>query len=96
MKCPKAGCWLQGPLSEAEVANRLGPLFVASPRFGLVQSDKTRPIDDMSVSLTNSAFAAKYKLDLDGVDSISVLCRTAVEAVQEDRQVIFELADGSQ
>lgn len=88
--------WLEGPLSEAQVTSRLGPLFVASPRFGLVQSDKIRPIDDMSVSLVNSAFAARYKLDLDGVDSISVLCRTAVEAVQADRQVVLELEDGSQ
>ena len=91
--------WLEGPYTEEQVASKLGPLFIASPRFGLVQSDKVRPIDDMSVSLeqlVNSAFAARYRLDLDGVDGISVLCRTAVEAVQDDRQVVLNLKDGSQ
>ena len=94
LKEAEAG-WLEGPLSESQVADKLGPLFVASPRFGLVQSDKVRPIDDMSVSMVNSAFAAQYKLDLEGVDGISVMARTFVEAVQEDRSVSIELSDGS-
>ena len=32
--------WLEGPLSEEEVGLRYGPLFAASPRFGLKQADK--------------------------------------------------------
>lgn len=32
--------WLQGPFTEDQVVDLLGPLFVASPRFGLKQSDK--------------------------------------------------------
>eukprot|EP00435_Cladocopium_sp_Y103_P019275 s793_g4.t1 len=87
--------WLQGPLQEQEVQHLLGPLFVASPRFGLVQTDKTRCIDDMSVSLTNSAFSAGYKLALDGVDGISVLARSMMEAVDDDLQVKVVLRDGS-
>lgn len=57
--------WLQGPMTEAQVARMLGPLFVISPRFGIRQSDKVRPIDDMSISMVNSAFAPSYRLELD-------------------------------
>ena len=87
--------WLQGPLSEQEVRSLCGPLFVASPRFGLKQSDKTRPIDDMSISLVNSSFSPSYKLELDGVDGIAVLARTFVECVKPCRTVTFAMKDGS-
>lgn len=46
--------WLEGPFSEQQLADRFGPLYIASPRFGLKQSDKVRPIDDMTVSLATS------------------------------------------
>lgn len=52
--------WLAGPFTEEEMPSKHGPLFVASPRFGVVQSDKLRPIDDMSVSLVNAAFSPSY------------------------------------
>ena len=55
--------WLQGPFTTAEPRSRLGPLFIVSKRFGLWQTDKVRPIDDMSQSLVNSAIASSYKLD---------------------------------
>ena len=87
--------WLQGPFTEGQVVERLGPLFVASPRFGLQQSDKVRSIDDMSISLVNSGFAAGYRLSLDGVDGISTLSRTFLEAVQDDRKVAVSLSDGT-
>ena len=87
--------WLQGPLHEQDVQSILGPLFVASPRFGLVQSEKTRPIDDMTVSLVNCAFSASYKLALDGVDGVSVMARAMMEAVDDDLQVRVVLKDGS-
>ena len=87
--------WLQGPFSEAEVRRMLGPLFVVSKRFGLVQTDKVRQIDNLSESLVNSAFAASYKLDLDGIDGISVLARCFAESVTSDGFVQIRLSDGS-
>ncbi|CAE7638477.1 Abcb1a [Symbiodinium sp. CCMP2592] len=88
--------WLSGPYSESEVAERLGPLFVASRRFGLEQSDKVRMIDDMSETLVNAGFASSYKLDLGGVDEVVVLCRAFVEAVFEDRTVVLRLSSGTE
>ena len=87
--------WIQGPLDEAQVAARLGPLFVASKRFGLVQSDKVRRIDNLTDSLVNSAFGSSYKLELEGVDGISVLARTFLEATDDQGVVSVTLKDGS-
>lgn len=87
--------WLQGPLSDSQVKSLVGPLYVVSPRFGLRQSDKVRPIDDMSISLVNSSFAASYSLELDGVDGIAVLARTMAGAVTDDGRVSLKLSDGS-
>ena len=86
--------WLVGPLSEEQVVTQYGPLYVASPRFGLQQSDKVRAIDDMSISLVNSSFAVSYKLDLDGVDGISVLAKTMLDAVDGYRKVKLTLSNG--
>ena len=88
--------WLSGPHSESEVAERLGPLFVASRRFGLTQSDKVRMIDDMSETLVNAGFASSFKLDLGGVDEVVVLCRALVEAVFDDRTVVLRLSCGAE
>ncbi len=87
--------WLEGPYTEKEVSEKFGPLFVASPRFGLVQSDKIRPIDDMSVSLVNSSFSAGYALDLDGVDGVAILARSFLECVSEGASVAMRLSDGA-
>ena len=64
--------WLQGPFNEHQVRMRLGPLFVASKRFGLEQADKIKQIDNLSESLVNAAFGAGYKLDLEGVGGINM------------------------
>lgn len=72
--------WLQGPYD--------GPL-------GLHQSDKVRQIDNLSERLVNSAFGSSYKLDLDGVDGVSVLARTFMGASALDRTVSLTLQDGS-
>lgn len=88
--------WLQGPMTEDQVAKMLGPLFVISPRFGIRQSDKIRPIDDMSISMVNSAFTPSYRLELDGVDGIAVLARAMMGAISDDRRVCLQLKDGSQ
>ena len=86
--------WLQGPLSEAQVSELLGPLFVVSPRFGLRQHDKIRAIDDLSCSLVNMAFASTSKLELGGVDDVAVLARTILECIRDDRSVRVKLSGG--
>lgn len=84
----------QGLFDEEQVKTKLGPLFVASKRFGLQQADEVRQIDNMSESLFNAAYGSNYKLDLDGVDGISVLSRTLVEMTDAHRKVVIRMKDG--
>lgn len=86
--------WLSGPYSEAQLADMLGPLYVVSRRFGLQQTDKIRPIDDLSESLINSAYGSAFRLDLPGIDGITLLARTFLEAVRDDGTVQLKLSDG--
>ena len=86
--------WLSGPYDERQVAQLVGSRFVASRRFGLVQSDKVRAIDDMSESFVNASFGSSYKLDLPGIDGITTMARTWLESVKDDRTVRFSLSGG--
>ena len=62
--------WLQGPFNEHQVRMGLGPLFVASKRFGLEQADRIKQIEYLSES--HAAFGAGYKFDLEGVGGINM------------------------
>ena len=86
--------WLSGPYTVQQVQELVGPLYIVSRRFGLVQSDKVRPIDDMSESLVNASFGTSYKLDLPGIDGVAVLARTMLEAVSAEGKVKLALTDG--
>lgn len=46
--------------------------YMLSRHGWIRQTDKVRPIDDLSISLVNSSFSASYALELDGVDGIAV------------------------
>ena len=51
---------LTGPNSHEDLVQELGPLYVASRRFGLKQTDKIRAIDDFSESMVNAAFGSSH------------------------------------
>lgn len=87
--------WLSGPFTADVLKEKLGPLLVISRRFGLDQGEKIRAIDDMSESKVNSAYGSSYRLDLPGVDGISILARTFAGATLDDRSVRLRLSDGS-
>ena len=65
--------WLDGPLSAQQVAEKVGPLWTPSRRFGIVQSAKVRNIDDRSEFAVNQAYGTPEKLDLGGVDEVVAL-----------------------
>lgn len=62
--------WLEGPLTAEQVASRVGPLWTPSRRFGIVQGNKVRNIDDLSEFSVNQAYGTPEKLDLGGVDEV--------------------------
>jgi hypothetical protein len=86
--------WITGPHTEAELAVKLGPLFLVSRRFGIRQHDSVRVIDDMSESLVNACFGSSEKVDLGGIDELAVLARSWLEAVRDDRAVEVRLSSG--
>ena len=67
--------WLRGPFSSSEIDARVGPDWVASKRFGIVQGEKIRAVDDLSEYMVNSTVSESEKIVLDGVDEILAVAR---------------------
>ena len=62
--------YLEGPYEVSQLPSG----SIISPRFGLAQKNKLRPIDNMSASGINSAVGLPEKLQVEGVDeAISVI-----------------------
>jgi hypothetical protein len=89
------GGWLSGPYDPAELRRLLGPLYVTSRRFGVLQKGKARVVDDLSDSLVNSCFGTSEAVDLGGVDEYVVLARTLLEMLKDDRSVTVSLSCGT-
>ncbi|KAF4648407.1 hypothetical protein FOL46_003004, partial [Perkinsus olseni] len=60
---------LEGPYTEADLNKRFNGRWVFSPRFGKVESDKTRQIDDLTISRVNGLTRIGERIVLDTVDS---------------------------
>ena len=58
--------WLQGPVQVGD----LPPTASVTRRFGISQSNKTRPIDDFSESLANQTTARSESITPQGLDVI--------------------------
>jgi hypothetical protein len=73
----------QATLDEAASGFLTGPFMVdqlpsgaiASPRFGLLQKSKLRPIDNFSASHVNSATGLHDKLQVDSIDEICAMIK---------------------
>jgi hypothetical protein len=86
--------WLVGPFSQAEVTRRLGKIWTAARRFGILQGGKLRCIDDYSEFQINAAFGSSEKIDCGGVDEILVAARSLIKALAKP-DVVVELSSGS-
>ena len=88
--------WLRGPFTFEEIDQKYGGTWIASKRFGVVQGEKTRAVDDLSEFLINASVTETDKVILDAVDNIIATARFLVGAPCEDG-VSFRLPcnDGS-
>ena len=66
---------LEGPYEASE----LPPGHLVSPRFGLRQGAKVRPIDNMSASGLNSTVGLPEKLQVDTVDEIAAVIKRCMQ-----------------
>ncbi|CAE7939332.1 unnamed protein product, partial [Symbiodinium sp. KB8] len=62
--------WLRGPFTFEEIDQKYGGTWIASKRFGVVQGEKTRAVDDLSEFLITASVTATDKVILDAVDNI--------------------------
>ncbi|CAE7739197.1 unnamed protein product [Symbiodinium sp. CCMP2592] len=67
--------WLRGPFTWSEVDAKYQGTWIGSKRFGIVQNEKIRAIDDLSEFLVNSSVTETEKITLEGVDQIVATAR---------------------
>ena len=72
--------WLKGPMTWEQVDKKFRGVWLASKRFGVVQGEKTRPVDDLSEFLVNSSVTETERVILDGVDHIAATARFFIGA----------------
>ncbi|CAE7514707.1 unnamed protein product, partial [Symbiodinium sp. CCMP2456] len=76
--------WLRGPYSWSEIDAKYKGTWTGSKRFGILQGDKIRAIDDLSEFLVNSAVTETEKISLEGIDQIVATARFFSGAVSGD------------
>ena len=67
--------FLEGPFEKGDLSSRA----VVSPRFGLQQKNKLRPIDNFSASQVNGATGLQDKFVVDAVDEICALIKAWIQ-----------------
>ena len=67
--------WLRGPFTWEQMDERHGGTWIPSKRFGVVQGDKVRSVDDLSEFLVNATVTETEKILLEGIDEITCLAR---------------------
>ena len=82
--------WLRGPFSWSEIDAKYNGVWIGSKRFGILQGEKIRAIDDLSEFLVNSSVTETEKINLEGIDQIVATARFFSGAVSGDG-VSFEL-----
>ena len=70
-----AGGTLDGPYEVSD----LPPCHVASPRFGIRQGQKVRPIDNLSVSGLNCTVGLPERLQVDTIDEVASMIKRCMQ-----------------
>ena len=78
---------IRGPLTEAQIIERLGAQWTGARRFAIVQNGKVRPIDDFSEFGINDAFGSEEKISMKGIDQIVAWTKAWSESLKADRRV---------
>ena len=77
---------LVGPFSPDELSEAVGSQWIAARRFGVVQGEKIRPIDNFSEFSVNAAFGSYEKVNLKGLDQVVAWSKAWAESVEWARQ----------
>ena len=76
--------WAEGPYTKDQISDILGDSkWVAARRFGVIQGQKCRQIDDFSRFFVNGCTTCDEHIDLDGVDQTVNLAKTWIDLIEE-------------
>ena len=87
--------WLTGPYSWEDLQARFPDGWLPVRRFGLVQKDKTRSIDDLAENSVNRAYAVSDRISLRALDELVWSAITLFKVFLAKGEVVIPLADGS-
>ena len=87
--------WLVGPFTWDELETRYNKNWLPCRRFAVWQSNKWRPIDDLSENGVNAAYTVCEKISLRALDE-TIWCAMTLMRMSRDRgSFTFKLSDGS-
>ena len=86
--------WLEPLRSKEELDARFPLGWIPVRRFGIVQRNKLRPIDDLSENGVNSAYMVSDKLTLRTMDELVWACSTLMRFIRHKGDVGLQLSSG--
>ena len=86
--------WLEGPFQPIQIDDIMGSNWLPVRRFGVLQKDKLRPIDDFKESQVNKTFASSEKLELRTMDHTLWSLFTVLKFLLFDGRLDFTLSSG--
>ena len=87
--------WLEGPYDVEEVRQQLGDKWLPVRRFGVVQRDKLRPIDNFKESMLNQTFGCYEKVELKAMEHVLWMLVTLTRYMRHFGEIKFVLSDGT-
>ena len=86
--------WLEGPYSPDEIHGLLGPDWLPVRRFGIMQKDKLRPIDNFKESSLNRTFGSVEKIELRAMEHVLWMSLVLMRFCRHLGEVAFTLSNG--
>ena len=87
--------WLEGPFQPSQIDDNMGSNWLPVRRFGVLQKDKLRPIDDFKENqVNNKTFASSEKLELRTMDHTLWSLFTVLKFLLFDGRLDFLLSSG--
>lgn len=86
--------WLQGPFSTEEISGLLGKQWLPVRRFGVVQKQKLRPIDDYKENSVNDAFSCTERATMYAMDYLVWATLALLRLYKDGGEFRYTLSDG--
>ncbi|CAK9116007.1 unnamed protein product [Durusdinium trenchii] len=86
--------WLQGPLTPTQVSDVVGDKWMPVRRFGILQKEKLRPIDDFKENQVNDTFSRAEKVTLYALDYLIWAVLALVRLYKSGGEFSYTLSTG--